>query len=99
MIIRARCSGHDGYRNGRKHLVDIERLGETHVSPRDPRTIIANIPCPVCGMYWDGGSSTYILVDVAGTKVQSVKCSAACMQSASGECKCSCGGADHGMFA
>lgn len=113
-IRRARCGGHEGYRNGRRHLVDLARL----INPRtDERwtvkgllvTITADGPCPVCsagwapyglfGQYGPGGKTqNYDSVLVEGTTTDK-PCNASCMQSASAECKCSCGGEQHGMKA
>lgn len=108
-ITRARCDGHPGYNGGRKHLIDLDRLinVQTGIGGRGP-WVTATGPCPVCGAGWTvsygdhapaAKSGSYTLVGVQGTTVATKRCSAACLQSASAECKCSCGGMAHGMRA
>lgn len=112
-IERARCSGWSGFKNGRKHLVDLDRLVNVRIEKRwtmkgELVTLYATGPCPVCGLGWladgqregpAGRVNHYDSVLVKGTYSPDTKCRAACLDSASAECKCSCGGANHGMQA
>lgn len=109
VVLRARCDGHDGYRNGRKHLVAIDRLVNPTREDRGRHAYLrATGPCPVCGagghiIYNELGpadrTAWYLLVGIKVVWMPEKLCNASCRLSASAECKCSCGGGNHGMHA
>lgn len=73
-----------------------------------PDYVLANGPCANCGA---GGHVIfgmfgpvdimhyYSVVGVKATKLSNVKCGGRCIEGKSIECKCSCGGENHGMGA
>ncbi len=99
----------------RKHLVAIDRLidpmYETRFTGRGGRIeyITAKGKCPVCGIGWapyglfghygPAGTTVNFTVQVVRGTTTDNRCKAACLQSVSAECKCSCGGGNHGLYA
>jgi hypothetical protein len=66
-------------------------------------TISAFGPCPKCGAYWSATvtashreEQTFFLVGIKAVRVTTTPCRASCQNSKSLECKCSCGGENHG---
>lgn len=77
-------------------------------APHDGRTdyVIADGPCPKCSAsghitFGELGpadlTNTYAVVGVKVTRLSTIRCTARCFTATSLECKCSCGGEQHGI--
>ena len=99
-IQRYRC-------DGSKCLRTADQLINIRQAPDGRRDyVIASGPCGKCGasfhmVYGELGpadlSNHYSIVGVKVARMDSIKCGRGCQSATSLECKCSCGGARHGL--
>lgn len=98
MITRYRCT------NNRCLL---PRTALINLRPNGHGDFIASGPCPKCGagfhcVYGEYGpadlNNLYAEVGIRVTKMPNVRCTARCANATSVDCKCSCGGARHGIM-